>query len=84
MTKIVNMHEAKTHLSRLADEVHETGEPFIIAKAGSPWVQVTVVSRKKPTFGFLADQMRDVDLDAFEAMDEEFAAMFETDTLNAS
>ena len=35
----VNIHEAKTHLSRLIDEaVH--GEPFIIAKAGKPLVKV--------------------------------------------
>ncbi len=35
-----NIHEAKTHLSRLVDEA-ENGEPFIIAKAGKPKVQVT-------------------------------------------
>ena len=34
-----NIHEAKTHLSRLVDEA-EKGEPFIIAKAGKPKVQV--------------------------------------------
>ncbi|MFT4113569.1 type II toxin-antitoxin system Phd/YefM family antitoxin [Silvibacterium sp.] len=35
----VNMHEAKTHLSRLVDEA-VNGEPFIIAKAGKPLVKV--------------------------------------------
>lgn len=78
MTKIVNMHEAKTHLSRLADEVHASGESFIIAKAGSPWVQVSVIPRKKPKFGFMAAEMEHVDIDAFEAMDEGFAAMFDS------
>jgi|HubBroStandDraft_2_1064218.scaffolds.fasta_scaffold467448_2 prevent-host-death family protein len=34
-----NIHEAKTHLSRLVDEA-ERGEPFIIAKAGKPKVKV--------------------------------------------
>ena len=34
-----NIHEAKTHLSRLVDEA-EQGESFIIAKAGKPKVQV--------------------------------------------
>ncbi len=34
-----NIHEAKTHLSRLVDEA-EQGEPFIIAKAGKPKVKV--------------------------------------------
>ena len=34
-----NIHEAKTHLSRLVEEA-EKGEPFIIAKAGKPKVKV--------------------------------------------
>ena len=37
-----NMHEAKTHLSRLVREAVE-GEPFIIARAGKPLVKVTAV-----------------------------------------
>jgi len=36
---IVNIHEAKTHLSRLLDRAAK-GEPFIIAKAGKPLVKV--------------------------------------------
>lgn len=32
---IVNIHEAKTHLSRLLEEV-ESGEAVIIARAGQP------------------------------------------------
>jgi prevent-host-death family protein len=38
--RTINIHEAKTHLSRLVDEA-EHGEPFIIAKAGKPKVLVT-------------------------------------------
>ena len=37
--KIVNIHEAKTHLSRLIDRAAK-GEPFVIAKAGKPLVKV--------------------------------------------
>jgi prevent-host-death family protein len=37
--KTVNIHEAKTHLSRLVEEA-ANGEPFIIAKAGRPMVKV--------------------------------------------
>lgn len=37
--RTINIHEAKTHLSRLVDEA-ENGEPFIIAKAGKPKVKV--------------------------------------------
>jgi prevent-host-death family protein len=35
----VNIHEAKTHLSRLIERAAQ-GEPFIIAKAGKPVVKV--------------------------------------------
>lgn len=35
MTKQVNIHEAKTHLSRLLEAV-ERGEEVVIARAGKP------------------------------------------------
>ena len=44
----VNIHEAKTHLSRLVEEAVK-GEPFIIAKAGKPLVKVTALDA--PTAG---------------------------------
>ena len=37
-----NIHEAKTHLSRLFDEVE--GEPFVVAKSGKPLVKVIALS----------------------------------------
>jgi len=37
--RMINIHQAKTHLSRLVDEA-EDGQPFIIAKAGKPKVKV--------------------------------------------
>ena len=40
--KTVNIHEAKTHLSRLI-EAAVNGEPFIIAKAGKPLVKVVAI-----------------------------------------
>ncbi len=40
MTKSVNIHEAKTHLSRIIDDVKQFGNPIIIAKAGVPQVKV--------------------------------------------
>ena len=40
--RTVNMHEAKTHLSRLV-EAAANGEPFIIARAGKPVVKVMAV-----------------------------------------
>ena len=40
--RTVNIHEAKTHLSRLVEEAVK-GESFIIAKAGKPLVKVTAL-----------------------------------------
>ncbi|PWC12583.1 type II toxin-antitoxin system Phd/YefM family antitoxin [Brenneria corticis] len=42
MTVQVNMHEAKSRLSLLADKAAE-GETVIIAKAGKPYVQLVPV-----------------------------------------
>ncbi|MDR0934252.1 MAG: type II toxin-antitoxin system prevent-host-death family antitoxin [Burkholderiaceae bacterium] len=36
----VNIHEAKTHLSRLIEQAVK-GEPFVIAKSGKPMVTVS-------------------------------------------
>jgi len=36
----VNIHDAKTNLSRLIEQA-VNGEPFVIAKAGKPMVTVT-------------------------------------------
>ena len=40
--QIVNIHEAKTHLSRLIERAAK-GESFIIAKSGKPMVKVIAV-----------------------------------------
>lgn len=54
--KTVNVHEAKTHLSRLIQEAVE-GESFIIARAGKPLVKVEALAEAKPKkgqrFGFM-------------------------------
>ena len=39
MTEVVNVHEAKTHLSRLLERAH-TGEEIILAKAGKPYARL--------------------------------------------
>jgi prevent-host-death family protein len=55
---IVNIHEAKTHLSRLIEKA-AAGEAFIIAKAGKPMVKVVPVdadSVKQKRVGFLLGQ----------------------------
>jgi prevent-host-death family protein len=58
--KTVNIHQAKTQLSKLIKEASK-GESFIIAKAGKPVVRVTALSA--PTgaqvrrLGFMAGQI---------------------------
>jgi prevent-host-death family protein len=47
MTKVVNLHDAKTHLSRLLDEV-AAGEKIVIAKAGKPIAKLTAVKAAEP------------------------------------
>ena len=43
----VNIHEAKTHLSRLIERASK-GESFIIAKAGKPMVRVVPIEPEPP------------------------------------
>ena len=73
----VNIHEAKTHLSRLIDQAAK-GEPFIIAKAGKPLVKVTALEPAKPAkrLGFLEGQFNIPD-DFDQMGQEEIIKMFE-------
>jgi prevent-host-death family protein len=58
--KTVNIHQAKTHLSRLVDEASK-GEPFVIAKAGKPIVKVMAldspVGNEIKRLGFMTGQI---------------------------
>ena len=50
MTQIVNVHEAKTHLSRLLAQV-EAGEEVVIARNGKPVAQLVrckPMARRQP------------------------------------
>jgi prevent-host-death family protein len=57
----VNIHEAKTHLSRLVDQA-ANGEPFVIAKAGKPLVKVMALNApdagQTKRLGFLKGQIQ--------------------------
>jgi len=56
--KQVNLHAAKTHLSRLVDEA-ANGREIVIAKAGKPMVRlVPVRSRARRGFGDLKGRIR--------------------------
>ena len=39
MSAIINVHEAKTHLSRLLERAHN-GEEIVLAKAGKPYARL--------------------------------------------
>ena len=78
MTVTVNIHEAKTHLSRLVEEAAK-GREFVIAKAGKPMVRVVPLEAvpKIRTLGFLAGQGT-VKSGVKEAFAADIEAMFET------
>jgi len=54
----VNIHEAKTQLSRLISQAAE-GESFVIAKAGKPMVRVSALDTPAAPrrLGFLAGEL---------------------------
>ncbi|MCF2133826.1 MULTISPECIES: type II toxin-antitoxin system Phd/YefM family antitoxin [Mycetohabitans] len=71
-----NIHDAKTHLSRLIDQAVHGGEPFVIAKAGKPLVKVVPLEFPAPVrcsrIGFLKGQISvPADFDTMGAADIE-------------
>jgi prevent-host-death family protein len=59
MSKIINIHEAKTHLSRIVDEV-AAGNEVIIAKAGKPMARLSPITAavKKKKLGLLKGKLK--------------------------
>lgn len=45
--RVVNVHQAKTHLSRLIDDAH-AGETIVLAKAGKPWARLMPLASPPP------------------------------------
>lgn len=76
----VNIHEAKTHLSRLVERV-EAGEEVVIARAGRPVARL--VPYRDRTTPRVPGRWRDqITIDpAFDAADEEIAKGFEESIL---
>ena len=72
----VNMHEAKTHLSKLVDQAAK-GEAFVIAKAGKPMVRVSALDApEQPNrLGFMQGEVAVPD-DFNEMGEAEIAALF--------
>ncbi|MER9758163.1 type II toxin-antitoxin system prevent-host-death family antitoxin [Mesorhizobium sp. M0166] len=80
--RTVNIHEAKTDLSRLVDRAAK-GESFIIAKSGKPMVKVVAIDApaagEMRRVGFMAGQFSVPD--NFDRMaDDEIEKLFGGDT----
>ena len=75
----VNIHEAKTQLSKLVDRAAK-GDPFVIAKAGTPLVKVVALDAPKTArrLGFLKGQFK-VPEDFNTMGQAEIARLFGTD-----
>ncbi len=75
---IVNIHEAKTQLSKLVDQAVK-GESFVIAKAGKPLVKVTGLDAPAAPqrLGFMEGEIA-VPKDFDRMGDTEIAAQFGT------
>ena len=59
MSTVINIHEAKTHLSRIVDEV-AGGAEVIIAKAGKPMARLTPITSgpRKKKLGLLKGKIK--------------------------
>lgn len=75
----INIHEAKTHLSRLVERASK-GESFVIARAGKPLVKVVPLSAsdtgEEKRLGFMAGQFSVPD-DFDHAGSDDILQMFE-------
>lgn len=77
MANTVNIHEAKTHLSRLVDEV-AAGAEIIIAKAGKPMARLSPISApvRKKHLGLLKGRINVAD-DFNMPLDDAVLGLFE-------
>lgn len=74
MSEVINVHEAKTHLSRLLDKAH-AGEEIVIGKAGKPYARlVPLEAPAKRRLGFMKGKLDD---SFFDPLPEEELAAWE-------
>jgi prevent-host-death family protein len=80
--KYVNVHDAKTHFSKLLDRAH-AGEEIVVAKGGKPWAKLVPFTEprkinrqpgrykhllaKVPTDIWFEPEFTEEELDSFEA-----------------
>jgi antitoxin (DNA-binding transcriptional repressor) of toxin-antitoxin stability system len=70
----VNVHEAKTHLSRLLEQV-EAGERVVIARAGKPVADLVLHHDVEIEYGSLKHRLHYND-DDFEGLDDDVQRLF--------
>jgi len=68
MSTIVNVHEAKTHFSKLLERAHG-GEEIVLAKAGKPYARLVPLESAQPRVPGLAKGK--LDKTFFEPLPEE-------------
>jgi prevent-host-death family protein len=77
MATQVNVHEAKTHLSKLLERV-EHGEEIVIARNGRPIARLVADTPKRDYRSFVGVWKGKVDMSRFDEADEEIAREFGT------
>jgi prevent-host-death family protein len=70
--RMINIHQAKTHLSRLVEEA-KAGQPFIIAKAGKAIAKVVPIEDAQSSTG----KRKLGQLDGLFNIPEDFDTMFQ-------
>ncbi len=72
----VNIHEAKTNLSKLLEKALN-GEEIVIARSGKPLVKLVPIEEKEEWFGM--DEGKGWIADDFDTLDPEILALFNGD-----
>ena len=58
MPNPINVHEAKTQLSRLLDQAH-AGEEVVLSKVGKPYAKLVPLEKPKRKLGFIKGHLND-------------------------
>lgn len=72
----LNIHEAKTQMSKLVELVREKGEEFVIAKSGKPVARIVPLAPAKRRLGLLDGKIR-IPENFNEPLPEEVVGAFE-------
>ena len=78
MTTIVNMHEAKTHLSQLVAQA-ENGKDIVLARSGKPVVRIVRYTNTEPVrrFGAMAGQISGLSAEEWAESDRDLAQLWQ-------